>query len=182
MYLINKIDQQLDEYCDFLNSNIDNGISESKFLEIYDYFIWIDASVVISNKNFINDIIKLLNNNSDRNIFLYYHNVRNNIYDEYIASKNLRKYSNQNMLKQITNYLSEFDVKNLYETGIFIYKNINEIRNLLNDWFFEIMKYSYQCQISIPYVLHKNNINPYILNNDDDVWNNKLFGYVRNHK
>ena len=105
----------------------------------------------------------------------------------------MSKYENQKILEQIINYYYKgyIDSK-LYEAGLFIFKNKEKMNNFFNDWWQEILKYSYQDQISLPFVLWKNNINPKILNEKEfikgniskigSVWNNKLFGIVRDHK
>jgi hypothetical protein len=163
-------------------------------LKKYKYIIWIDSSIQIINVNFVNDIIqKITSNQLDTEIFLFEHANRTNIMDEYILSSTLSKYKDCNMLNQITDYIDK-DVNSnykLYECGIIIYKSVSSIYSLCDDWWSEINKYGFQDQLSMPYVLNKNNINPILLNEDcfvrgvnnleGSVWNNKLFGYVRDH-
>ena len=158
----------------------------------YEYIIWIDASFVITNNNFIDDINNLITKNLNENFFIFEHSERTNIKDEYIESiKNIKKYSNQDLHKQITDYYNKNYKDGLYENGFFIYKINSIINNVMNEWWNEIQEYSYQCQISLAYVLPNNNINPYLLNEPDfvkgkiqgngSIWNNNLIGYVRNH-
>ena len=158
-------------------------------LNKYKYIIWLDSSIIINNTNFVIDILNLLQNNKN-NFYIFEHYFRNTIREEYELSKTIAKYDNQNMYEQINNYYNKHYIDNkIYETGFFIYKNTSNIINMLNDWWFEIKKYSYQCQLSLPYVIQKNNIIPYLLNESHfikkylpgSVWNNKLIGFVRNH-
>ena len=66
----------------------------------------------------------------------------------------------------------------------------------MNDWWEENLMYSYQDQLSLPYVLWKNNAKPLLLNETEfnesnefnhsnrlkgSVWNNKLFGRIEKH-
>jgi hypothetical protein len=161
------------------------------FMNKYDYIIWMDASIIIENNNFINDILKLIDNNKESEFFIFEHSERNNIKDECTASLTLDKYKDQDLENQINNYYNDNYKDELYESGFFIYKNNLNIKKMMNNWWEEIKKYSYQCQLSLPYVLQKNNINVFKLNEPDfekgvvmgngSVWRNKLVGYVRNH-
>ena len=156
-------------------------------LKKYKYIIWIDSSVDIKNNNLINDIIKLLENKKD--LYFYEHFYRNNINDEYAISKTLTKYNNNKLDEQIQKYNETFTNNILYECGFFICKNNEDNIKLLNDWWEENIHYSYQDQISLPYVLWKNNKTPFLLNDNNfikknmkgSIWNNKLFGIIRNH-
>lgn len=162
------------------------------FFKNFDYIIWIDASIVIENIDFINDIYNLIKKNLDHDFFIFEHSERHNIEEEYNASKFLKKYENQNLLLQIKKYYKNGYKNGLYESGFFIFKNNSKINNMMNDWWNEIQNYSYQCQISLPYILYKNNVRVYNLieNNfvkgqimgSGSVWKNKLVGYVRNHR
>jgi hypothetical protein len=158
-------------------------------LNKYKYIIWLDSSIEINNNNFVIDILNLLQNNKN-NFYIFEHYIRNTIREEYEISKTIAKYDNQEMYEQINNYYNKNYIDNkLYEAGFFIYKNTTNISKMLNDWWFEIIKYSYQDQLSLPYVIQKNNIIPYLLNESHfiknylpgSVWNNKLIGFVRNH-
>jgi hypothetical protein len=156
-------------------------------LKKYDYIIWTDSSLQIKNKNLITDIMNLLKNKND--LYFYNHYCRNNIIDEYKISKPLSKYENHHMEEQITKYIDEKFTDNfLYECGIFIIKNNEKNIKIMNDWWDENIIYSYQDQLSLPYVLWKNNAKPYVLNDKEikgyngSVWDNKLFGMIQKHK
>ncbi len=157
----------------------------------YKYIIWIDASIVITNNNFVKDILLLLKTNSSTDFFIFDHAERDSIQLEYLQSMLLPKYANQPLDVQVKNYYSDGYTSGLYESGFFIYKVNKKISIMLDDWWEEIQNYGYQCQISLPYVLQKNNIKPYLLNESNfkkgvqqgegSIWKNKLVGYVRNH-
>ena len=156
-------------------------------LKKYKYIIHLDGSFEITNINFVNDILSIIRKNI---FFIFEHYYRNTIEEEYIISNTIKKYENQNMLMQIKRYYKNKYIDNtLYESGFFIYKKTNKTIKLMNEWFNEIIDYSFQDQISLPYIIQKYNINPYILNENNfikkningSVWNNKLIGYVREH-
>jgi hypothetical protein len=188
--LNNDLNRLLSKFYKFQLLNIE-------LFENYEYIIWLDSSIVINNKNFTNNIINIINNNNNKNnksydLFIFEHYKRANIKDELLESVHLNKYKNQKIVSQVKKYLkSDNYIDNqLYESGFMIYKNNNSIKNMMNDWWNEIINYSYQCQISLPYVIKKNNINVYKLNEnnfikgylDGSVWRNNLYGYVKfNH-
>lgn len=180
-------------------------------LKKYEYIIWTDSSLQIKNKHLIRDILNLLNKNDSNNstnsdldstsdLYFYEHSRRNNIMDEYTFSKPLSKYHNHKMEEQINKYRTELYHDNLYECGIFILKNNEKNIKIMNDWWEENVTYSYQDQLSLPYVLWKNNAKPFSLNeketndsrdsNDSNklnkikgsVLNNKLFGTIQQHR
>jgi len=153
----------------------------------YDYIIWMDVSIEIININFVDDIINLISDEYD--FYIFEHAFRDSIKQEFFESILMPKYKNQKICDQIINYYHQgyIDTK-LYEAGFFIYKNNTNINILMNNWWEEILKYSYQVQISLSYVLWKNNIKPKIINEDvfikgditkkGSIWNNKLFGII----
>jgi len=158
------------------------------FLKKYKYIIWMDSSIIIQNNNFVNDVISLIKNNLNIDLFVFEHYKRNTIYEEYLASKDLDKYKNHNFKEQIDFYKST-GIKDdkLFESGFLIYKNNKKMFNMMNDWWKQTLKYGYQCQISLPYVISKNNVNYKLLNENNfvkgnlngSIWINKLFGKVK---
>ena len=158
------------------------------FLKKYKYIIWMDASIIIENNNFVNDIISIIKENKNKDLFIFEHYKRNSIFDEYLISKDLDKYKNHNFKEQL-NFYKSTGIKDdkLFESGFLIYKNNNKMINMMNDWWKQTLKYGYQCQISLPYVISKNNINYKLLNENNfvkgklngSIWINKLFGKVK---
>ena len=144
------------------------------FLKKYDYFIWLDGSIRLK-ENFVSNVLELINNNYE--LINFKHSARANVKDELEFSIFFQKYKNQNLTHQYESYKLFPDNMGLYENGLFIRKNTNKINKLFNDWWVEILKFSYQDQISYPFVLWKNNITPdYIIN--DNVFNNSKYCFV----
>jgi hypothetical protein len=147
---------------------------------------------MITNKNFVEDILTLLKNNESEDFFIFDHCIRDSIQLELLASITLSKYSNQDMSTQVKSYYNSGYKSGVYSSGFFIYKVNYKTAMMMDDWWDEIQKYSYQCQLSLPYVLYKNNIKPFLLNEpafkkgvfrcEGSVLKNKLVGYVRNHR
>jgi len=149
-------------------------------LKDYDYFIWIDGSLLLRD-NFLNNVINLLENNSDYSIFNFKHSVRDNIKDEVYFCKDWQKYKDQDLETQYLTYKNDNfkDDWGLYELTSFYRKNIPEINKIYDLWWYHNLCYSYQDQVSYPYVLWKLNTKPYIIK--ENVHNNDDFCYNKEH-
>jgi len=149
---------------------------EIDILQKYDYYIWIDGSIFLRD-NFINNMLSLINNG--HKLINFKHSARNNVKDEVSYSNQIQKYKNQFLKSQFLKYLKDKFPDNigLFEKTVFVKKNENKINNLFDDWWIENLKFSYQDQISYPYVLWKNNILPDKIINQN-VFNNKDYTYV----
>ena len=147
---------------------------EIDILQDYDYYIWIDGSIILQD-DFIINIMKLID--EETNLINFKHSCRDNIRDEVILSLQMKKYDNQNLEIQYNDYINSgfTDDIGLYENTVIIKKNTPDINNLFNNWWIHNLEYSYQDQISYPYVLWKANIIPNIIN--ENVFNNKDYTY-----
>ena len=145
-------------------------------LQDYDYYIWIDGSIILQN-DFIKNIFEVINKN-DNDVINFKHSVRNNIKDELFVSIKMIKYKNIDLYKQYNHYIKEgfTDDIGLYENTIIIRKNKSYINNVFDKWFQENIKYGFQDQISLPFIYWKYKVNFYIIN--ENVFNNDLYSYV----
>lgn len=146
-------------------------------LKKYDYIIWIDGSITLQ-PDFINNVFhNIISQNY--NLVNFKHSVRNNIKDELDESKKMEKYKHQILTKQYSEYIDDGFTDNvgLFENTIIIRKIISKINNVFDLWWLHNKKYTYQDQISYPYVLWKMNVTPdYIIN--ENVFNNSIYSYV----
>jgi hypothetical protein len=132
------------------------------FLPEYDYYFWADSTheVIMNPYSVVEDII------NDSEIALFSHPYRNCVYDEAKELLSLETYDYPDLIKnQMKYYISEKYPKNkgLYELPCFIRKNAFSINTACLMWWEIICKYSSRDQISLPYVLFKNNITPCML-------------------
>lgn len=152
-----------------------------QILKDYDYYIWIDAGFPISNKNFVNDIIDLINN-KDLILFNHYHKDDKHIRGEIKRCLSWKKKSckNQKFKEQIEFYLGHegFKDNKLYCGGFFI--RSNKINNFFDEWYRHNQIYSYRDQTSLPFLIWKYKID--ILALDGHIDNNKLLGKKRHKK
>lgn len=135
------------------------------FVKEYETSIWIDGKFEIKN-----DMSKYVQRyERNKPILCFPHFSRNCIYDEMAVCISLKKGIKGDLLRQIFKYYSEkYPMNNgLYEMGCIV-RNHNDdfVKHLMNEWWREIVEYSYRDQISFPYVCWKNNFLPDICNLD----------------
>ena len=150
------------------------------FLPEYDYYFWVDSTheLIINPFHVIENVI----NYSD--IALFKHTIRNCVYDEAKELIDLRYDYPENIERQIEFYKLENYPKDfgLYELPCSIRKNNRIINNMNLMWWELICKYSSRDQISLPFVLYKLNINPFILDGcaNCGFYANDIMPQVRN--
>lgn len=130
------------------------------YLPNYDYYVWQDSTheVVMNPHQMIKNLMK------DAEIGLFRHPQRNCAFKE--AEELIRiKYDSKYLINDLINFLrtENYPKENgLYELSTFILKNSKKVFDACILWWEIICKYSSRDQISLPYVLHKMEINPYI--------------------
>ena len=146
------------------NPNLDNvrkarkvKILPHEYVKEYDYSIWVDAGFQI-----IGDIKKFINLYSTGKSFMScIHTNRNCIYDEATECILQKKDNEQVFNAQINKYKKENypEKYGLIESGV-IYRRHNDpkIIKAMDDWCSEVINFSNRDQISLPYVLWKNNL------------------------
>jgi GR25 family glycosyltransferase involved in LPS biosynthesis len=164
------------------NINID-------LLKKYSYIIWIDPNMIIDNINFVNDIINLIEKNINSELFIFENYMHNTVDEKQINNLDLNSTIKTKLLNQLNSYIKNGYANNkLYETGFFIYKNNDNNKKLMNDWWFESKNDGYQHNLSLSYVISKNIIIPYILNENNfikgniegSINKNYLIGHIYN--
>ena len=121
----------------------------------YDLSIWIDSNIdVLSRKMF--DLAE-----TGKDLLVPYHYERDCIYDECKAVIDNKKDSFENVTR-ILNILTENHMPTHYglnETGILIrHHNVPLIKEMMDEWWSFIEKYTKRDQLSFSYVLWKNGI------------------------
>tara|TARA_R110002153_G_scaffold119109_1_gene264037 strand:- start:6282 stop:6950 length:669 start_codon:yes stop_codon:yes gene_type:complete len=130
------------------------------FLPNYDYYFWIDSTHEV-----VKDPLEILKEINYTDIALFNHSQRSCAYDEIKILKELNLDHNEN-LTNFENFLTQHNYphnKGLYELPCSIRKNTPIINTLNLMWWEIICKYSSRDQISLPYIIDKLNIDPYIL-------------------
>jgi hypothetical protein len=120
--------------------------------------VWIDASVR-DPENWLHKACA--HKIRTREMVLFKHPERTNVFEETSYSKNLKKYKNFQLDEQVNSYqkLSSFDGKNLYAGGVIVRRNTSKLENFGNEWFMENVVHSPQDQLSLPHLIKKYKIN-----------------------
>jgi len=136
----------------------------------YSHIIWLEPDIFIKNKNFVTDIIKLLLTNEDKEYFF----CKNEIYDTFEKAYNLNIKTKEKIEEQLNNYSIQFENKNFifFNSNFFILKNNNNTKNILDSWWEEILKYDYENNLSLSFIINKMNLN-YCTILKNDIINNE---------
>lgn len=137
----------------------------------YDYYLWLDGSMSLQNPNSVKWFLNQLENT---HMALFKHPWRNTIKEEvdhidqklqegnkYITSRyknGLHKEHYQEILKDKT-YVDD----RLYASTAFIYRNTQQVRNLMKDWLFSSARYFTCDQVALPYLIWKHKIKTRII-------------------
>ena len=135
---------------------------ETPYLDQYEIVIFIDGSISVTSPDFIRFCIDSM---GDSDMALYQHPQRDCIYEEGEASKPLVKYQDQNIDGQLKYYRSMYpDHGGLYACGVMVRRQGSAaMRNLMSRWWWEIIKWTYQDQLSFPVVCRLSKFIPALL-------------------
>ncbi len=122
------------------------------WIEPGDITVWVDASFKFMTPNVL---AILLNYLGDADLLLFPHRWRDCVYEEAEFSLELPKYKDVGIEEQVGLYrkLQYPDHAGLYETGCIVRRNTPKVHKLNRLWWNEIIHYSIQDQVSLPYVL-----------------------------
>jgi hypothetical protein len=147
-------------------------------LQKYDYYIWVDGSIFL-RPDFIHNIKKLIAATPTPDLINFKHSKRTNIKDELEESRPMKKYTTQRIQEQYDYYMSDGfpDTVGLYENTVCIKRNTETIHRIFDMWWIENLKWSFQDQLSYPYVLWKAGKTPTII--DENVFDNRDYTYAK---
>lgn len=120
-------------------------------LDGYDVAVWVDASILISG-DIRQDILKF--HSKDVELGVMPHPLRNSVFEEIEACILHKKGNLSDLENQRDNYLKhQMEDAPLIESG-FIFFNLNSVKTkeVLDKWWFEIIKYSDRDQVSFGFV------------------------------
>jgi hypothetical protein len=150
----------------------------------YDYYIWLDSRFSILDESAVE---RLVDECINKDVCFFKHCGRTSVKQEVDFVLELMKngnkylldrYKGERMKEQVDYYYEDSTWKDtiLFECGIFIYsKKIveNKMYNVMKEWFYHNCLWSVQDQLSLPYLVHKFNINYGVL--PGNVYDNKYF-------
>lgn len=130
-----------------------------RFLPEYDVSVWIDANIQIQSS-----ILSYIEENMQNTGMLFFpHYERNCIYEEGAINILLHKENAGRIIEQMYEYSQEqYPEHNGLFCGGFIVREHNRkmVATIMEEWYAEVLKHSLRDQISLPYVLWRNEVRP----------------------
>lgn len=137
--------------------------------------VWIDGSVAIKRSDFPEVFLSHVN---ESGMALLPHPDRDDIYDEAELSIKMRKYFDQPILEQVEHYRAEgYPAKNgLWACTVMARDARNRrLRRLHRRWMRHNRRWSYQDQISLPFLLWRMDMKPGVF--PYNLWDNEWFDW-----
>lgn len=151
-----------------------------EIIKDYDVTIWLDGASYI--KKSVREFLDKYCDLKKYSLIGFKHNHRDCIYDEALECVKVRKDKESIIKRQMNVYKkNKYPMHNgLIESTILI-RNFKDkkLNKVMEDWFREIVKYSYRDQLSFNYVAWKNKFDFKLL--DMNVFDNEYFGWEK-HK
>jgi hypothetical protein len=125
--------------------------------------IWVDGSIKVRADSFATDMVGFL---GDSGIGLLRHPDRKDIFEEAEASMTMTRYQGQPIREQIEHYRAEgYTPENgLYFCGVIVRDNEDDaVRRLNEAWMAENVRWTYQDQISLPFLLWRLGVTPAVI-------------------
>ena len=124
------------------------------FFDSYDYSIYVDGNIMI-----VSDLTNLVSKLSNKEIGLFAHPSRSDVYLEAAAVIYLNNAKANDVKKQIRYYKNEGFPENfgLFENSLIVRKhNGIKCKKIMQDWWEQLNTYTCRDQLSLMYVLWKN--------------------------
>ena len=129
--------------------------------------IWVDGSIEVRSPNFAKNLLEVANP-----LAMYAHPDRDCLFDEANLTLHIGRYEPEWPIinQQVEAYESHPKNSGLWASGIIARRHTDEVKAFSEAWSREINRYSYQDQISLPYVVSKTGLVPTSVPYGD-VWN-----------
>jgi Protein of unknown function (DUF616) len=132
-------------------------VNSTSVLHDYDRTLWVDASVELTDGDWV---AKQLHDHRGWTVLA--HPERNCIYAEAVASLDMPKYADQDLLSQVAWYRMQGHPTRwgLWCGGIIARSPSPFVTSIERAWWHEIERWSYQDQLSLPYVFRNHQLHP----------------------
>lgn len=124
----------------------------------YDRTLWIDGSCEILQPSTVHIMLHM-----EVPIALYAHPDRDCLYQEAGFSLGMRKYRDEPIREQAQYYIDEYDHPESWGcwfTGVLLRNRCPEVERIERSWWYEIDRWSYQDQVSLPVVFRNLGVKP----------------------
>jgi len=143
----------------------------------YDVCIWLDGGLMIKSPRFVHDMVRALDG---AEWALFNHPDRDCIYEEAEVSLTMRKYQSLPINQQVASYRESVPPHGgLYACGIIVRAepSSSEMQRLNRAWWDENVKWTYQDQLSLPFIMSRfPSCRPAII--DGNLWRNDWFTHA----
>ena len=143
----------------------------NKYFPDYKYSFWLDASLKI-----VGSVREYVSKYINSPMLVVVHPERDCIFDEANSSIQFPKYSNYSILNQVDVYKKEgmpFNYGLFATGGIFRQHNNPVIVDLMDKWWEEIIRYTNQDQLSLPFLMWKYDFHPSVAS--EYIWINEYW-------
>jgi hypothetical protein len=151
-----------------------------RVLGAYRYTVWIDGNVIIRDSGFPR---ALLSHAEDSGFALLPHPDRSCIFDEAeFSAQHMPKYRGQRVMEQVHHYESQGYPRDngLYAGGLLARDSSRrKVRRLCRHWLRENLRWTYQDQLSLPYLCWKEGFRPGVF--PDNLWQNRWFDILEHN-
>lgn len=140
-----------------------------------DYTIWLDTSGRLSQPSSAQRLV--VEGLDDRDLAQFVHPERSDILAEAEVSAGMKKYAGQPCVPQVNYYRSQgYPIGfGLWATGCIVRKNTDTMRRFGDAWLVEMMRWTWQDQLSEPFVLWSQGLHPAPL--PGNLWSNPLVSF-----
>jgi O-antigen biosynthesis protein len=140
--------------------------------------IWVDGNIAIKGQSFAKDVLDAA---SDAGWAMFRHPDRDCIFDEAFVSAKMKKYEGLPVREQVEAYRREGVPEHggLFACGVIARKEPlrDALRRVNELWWKENVKWTYQDQLSLPYVLKKTGAIVGII--PGNLWQNQWFDVIQ---
>lgn len=166
----------------------ESNIAKNRFFKMhphllfpeYKYSIYVDGNIKI-----MTDLTEFIQNVNSTGIQMHNHYRQDCIYKEIRKCHKMKKDSKENLDKHLNHLINNNMPKNygMLEAPIIVRKHNNSLCiKIMEDWWQEFVQYSKRDQISLPYVLYKNDIKVAdIATLGNDIYSNFAFSKVKHN-
>lgn len=137
-----------------------------------DYTIWLDAAGRLAHPDAAQRLVCALDGSD---IAQFTHPERSDIVAEAEVSEGMRKYHGQSMRAQVDHYRYRGLGSGLWATGCIVRRTTPTVQAFGDSWLVEMMRWSWQDQLSEPYALQLHDLVPVPL--PGNLWSNPLVSF-----
>lgn len=121
----------------------------------YEYTMYVDGNIQV-----ISDITEYIYRIGDAGIATHLHSSRSCVYEEAQAIVFSKRDTKENIEKHVRHLEEERMPKHygMLECNVILRRNTDTCNRIMDEWWEEFRKYSKRDQLSLPFVLYKNNI------------------------